>query len=130
MPIYQRPLSPYRRVPGVPGTPSVASAHGPAGTCPPQAAPGTCGAPRTAAHPGREGDVGLASSTRYGEYAAVDAAKSRTARTFPPPEFRGALFKNSVTVPAFSDAKLWSSMVGSTPCAIVLEDERELSLLC
>ena len=52
MPIYQRPLSPYRRVPGVPGTPSVASAHRPAGTCPPQAAPGTCGAPRAAAHPG------------------------------------------------------------------------------
>ena len=33
MPIYQRPLSPYRRVPGVPGIPCVASAHGPAGPC-------------------------------------------------------------------------------------------------
>ena len=74
MPIYQRPLSPYRRVPGVPGIPCVASAHGPAGPCLPQAAPGTYGAPCTAAHPATprrprercEGDDSMAALCRAG----------------------------------------------------------------
>ena len=50
---YQRPPTPYRRVPGLPTTPSVAGEHGPAHPCPLRAAPGTQGAPRARLLPAR-----------------------------------------------------------------------------
>lgn len=84
MPIYQRPLSPYRRVPGVPGIPCVASAHGPAGPCLPQAAPGTYGAPCTAAHPGpRDGPASGARVTIAWPPCAVQAVAGAS-RARPP----------------------------------------------
>jgi len=81
---YQRPATPYRRVPGHPTTPSVPREHGPSRPCPLRAARGAHGAPRAAArtHP-RDGACERRKRRGYTAALCAAAGGRHSARTPP-----------------------------------------------
>ena len=81
---YQRPATPYRRVPGHPTTPSVPREHGPTRPCPLRAARGAHGAPRAAAcSPPRDGARERRKRRGYTAALCAAAGGRHSARTPP-----------------------------------------------